>query len=73
VLTEGGTPRPEFVEAPTSERRFLAWICAPFWSVDVEKCLEFTADSFEIHRRRARCMREVGQKDPGTEHREELG
>ena len=43
------------------------------WSVDVEKCLEFTADSFEIHRRRARCMRAVGQKDPGTEHREELG
>jgi hypothetical protein len=25
----GGTPRPEFVEAPTSERTFLAWICAP--------------------------------------------
>ena len=33
------------------------------------------ADSFEIHRRRAGCMRAVRQhgKDPGTEYRKELG
>jgi hypothetical protein len=34
-----------------------------------------TADSFEIHRRRVRCVRAVRQhgKGPGAEYREESG
>src|SRR5215211_3831749 len=37
------------------------------------KMVGIHADSFEIHRGGAHCLRAVRKKDPGTEYREELG